>query len=73
MNKITISEKDYRELVETKLRYKYMRDLVEGDLFSAPPIKNVNEVIQSFKNTKKYKNSFLKSIEKGLKRSSFFK
>ena len=73
MNKITISEKDYRELVETKLRYKYVCDLIEGDLFSAPPTKNVNEVIRSFKDTKKYNQSFLKSIEKVLKRSSFFK
>ena len=73
MNKITISEKDYRDLVETKLRYKYVRDLIEGDLFSAPPTRNINEIIRPFKDTKKYKSSFLKSFEKGLKRSSFFK
>lgn len=73
MQKIMISKKEYAELINAKLRYDYLREVVEGDIFSPPPVRNTSQIVKAFKDTKKYNPQFLKSLEKGLKRSSFFK
>ena len=43
------------------------------DLFLSPPTKNANVVISAFSQTGKYHKAFLKDLENGLKRSSYFK
>ena len=47
MATITISKKEYRELIEKKFRYEYLRQIIEGDIFSSPPTRNIKEVIKS--------------------------
>ena len=71
-SKITISEKEYKELIEGKLRYEYLKQVIEGDFFTPPPNKDIKSIIRAFKNTKKYNNKFIAGLEKGLGRSSHF-
>lgn len=69
---ITIPKREYQELLEKKFRYEYLRQIIEEDIFASPPTKNSEEVIKAFRQTKLYNQKFLKSLEKGLKRSSYF-
>lgn len=73
MQTVTISKKEYAELLEKKLRYEYLYQIIEGDIFSPPPTKDIKELIGAFKKTGLYNQNFIDSIEKGLKRSSYFK
>ena len=73
MSTITITKKKYQDLVATKFRYEFLREIFNTNIFSPPPTKNVKEVIKEFKQTKLYNANFLKSLEKGLKRSNYFK
>ncbi|HUX36161.1 MAG TPA: hypothetical protein VMV71_03980 [Candidatus Paceibacterota bacterium] len=73
MTTITIPKKEYSELIEKKLRYEYLRQIMEGDIFSPPPRRNAKEIIKAFKAVKKYNREFLESLGKGLKRSNYFK
>ncbi|OGF62895.1 hypothetical protein A2662_04525 [Candidatus Giovannonibacteria bacterium RIFCSPHIGHO2_01_FULL_45_33] len=70
---VTIPKKEYKELVEKKMRYEQLRQIIEGDLFTSPSTHSTKEVLTGFRATKKYSVKFLKSLEKGLKRSSYFK
>ena len=72
MSTVTISKKEYQELIEKKLRYEYLREIIEEDIFSSPP-RDIKEILSAFKKTKKYNQKFLKNLEKGLNRSSYFK
>lgn len=73
MSTVTIPKKEYRELIDKKQRYEYLRQIMEGDIFSPPATKNRSEVMRAFRATKKYNQKFLKSLEMGLRRSSYFK
>ncbi|MEX2033439.1 MAG: hypothetical protein WD889_02665 [Candidatus Colwellbacteria bacterium] len=73
MASVTISKKEYRELLDKKLRYEYLREFLKKDIFSPPLSKNVKTTIKAFKETRRYNEKFLKSLERGLKRSSHFK
>jgi hypothetical protein len=73
MKEITISKKEYQELLEKALRYDYFRRLMEEDIFAPPPTKSIREVLRAFEKTKIYSPKFLKSLERGLKRSSYFR
>ncbi len=73
MATITIPKKEYQELVEKKLRYEYLRQMLEEDIFSPSPTRNIKEIVSTFKKTKKYNQKFLESLKKGLKRSSYFR
>jgi len=73
MSTITIPKKEYYDLVEGKLRYEYLQQLMKEDIFSSPPTKNIKSVISAFKATKKYNKNFIKSLERGLNQSSYFK
>lgn len=72
MPTITIPKKEYRELLEVKLRYQRLKQVVEEDIFAPPPTRKVKDVLQAFVATKKYNKNFLESLERGLKRSSYF-
>lgn len=74
---ITIPKKEYEKLVTERdflrLRHEFLRNAMEGDIFSPPPTKSASTVIKGFKATGKYNKKFLESLEKGLLRSSYFK
>ena len=73
MQTVTISKKQYEELIEKKLRYEYLHQIIESDIFSPPPTKDIKEIISAFKKTGLYNQKFIDSLKKGLKRSSYFK
>ena len=73
MGTITIPQKEYQKLVEKSLRYEYLRQIMEENVFAPPPVKNVRKVIEEFRKTRLYNSAFLKSLGKGLKQSSYFK
>lgn len=73
MATITVSKKEYQKVLDKALRYEYLRQLMEGDIFSPPPTKNIGEIIGAFKGVKRYNQQFVKTLEKGLSRSSYFK
>ncbi len=73
MQTVTISKKEYEELIEKKLRYEYLRQIIESDIFSPPPTKDIKEIINAFKKTGLYNQKFIGSLKKGLMRSSYFK
>lgn len=73
MNSITITKKEYGELLEAKLRYQRLKQVVEEDILSPPPTRSIKDVLQAFSTTKRYNKRFLESLERGLKRSSYFK
>lgn len=73
MQTVTISKKEYDELIDKKLRYEYLHQIIEGDIFSHPPTKDINKIVNAFKKTGLYNQKFTESLEKGLKRSAFFK
>ena len=70
---VVISKKEYQKLLATALRYEYLRQVLEEDIFLPPPIKDADQIIKKFKTEKKYNKDFLASLRKGLKRSSYFK
>ena len=72
MSTVTISQKEYQELINAKLHVEYLRQVLQSDIFASPPTKKVGDVVRSFAATKKYNRKFLQSLEKGLRRSSYF-
>lgn len=36
MQTVTISKKEYEELIEKKLRYEHLHQIIEEDIFSPP-------------------------------------
>jgi hypothetical protein len=73
MQKVTISKDEYNALLASKLKYEYLEQIIKNDLFSSPPTKDADSVIKAFSQTGTYNKAFLKGLEKGLKRSSYFK
>jgi hypothetical protein len=71
MQNITISKKEYNDLLQSKFKFEYISRIFESDLFSTPPTKNPREIIEAFNNEGKYSKTFLKKLETALKRSSF--
>ena len=73
MATVTITKKEYDRLIDAKLRYDYLRSAMERDLLFSPPTRDVKKVISSFRKTRRYNQQFLRSLARGLKRSSHFK
>ena len=73
MSTVTISKKEYKELMEKKLRYECLREVMEEDFFSPPPSRSSQEVLAAFRTSGVYNGKFLKSLKNGLGRSSYFK
>ncbi len=73
MATITIPKKECQQLLERALRYDYLRQIIEEDLFASPPTRSIKEIVKAFQKTKKYNRKFIESLKKGLKRSSYFR
>lgn len=73
MNTITLTKNEYERLAQKALCYDYLHELMKGDFFASPPVKNGKKIIEEFSKTGFYNDKFLASLEKGLKRSSYFK
>lgn len=72
MSTVTIPKKEYRELLDKKLRYEYLRHIMEGNVFAPPPTRGTKRILADFRATKLYSPAFLSSLKRGLKRSSYF-
>ena len=70
---ITIPKREYQGLLEKALRYEYFRQIIQEDIFTSPPVRDAEKVVQEFKETNLYIQKFLNSLKQGLKRSSYFK
>lgn len=70
---VTIPKKEYQRLSERAMRYEYLRQILEEDIFVCPPTKNAKEVIGEFKKSGLYNQKFVKSLERGLGWSSYFR
>ncbi len=70
---ITIKKREYQELLDTKLKFEYVRQILETDLFAPPPSRKPADIVSAFRATKRYNKKFLASLHKGLKRSSYFR
>ena len=73
MSTVTLSKKEYESLKEKALRYEYLKQVLEGDIFSPPPTRDAKKIAREFAKSGKYNKNFLQSLEKGLKRSSYFR
>ncbi len=72
MATITIPKIEYETLKKKATLYEHIRRMMERDIFTSPPTKNIKEIVGAFTKTKRYNKAFLESLEKGLKRSSYF-
>lgn len=74
MDTITLSKKIYKDLMEKALRYQYILSLMQNQasIFSPPPTKNSKQIVKEFESTGLYSKQFIKSLGKGLERSSYF-
>lgn len=72
MNTVTIPKKEYQQLLDKALKYQYLRNLMNEDVFSPPPVRSVSKILREFRTAKRYGGQFLASLKKGLGRSSYF-
>ncbi len=73
MGTITISKTQYMALKRRAGAYDRIIAAAREDIFSPPPTRNSKEVMREFRATKKYSPDFLKSLQRGLSSSSYFK
>ena len=59
MPAVTISKKEYQELVEKKLKYERLREVLAEDIFEPPPTRSRKTILSAFKATRTYLNKNL--------------
>jgi len=69
MTTVTISKKEYIKLKNQALAYRK----IAKSLFTSVIRDPVSEVVDDFKATGLYNRNFLKDLESGLRKSSYFK
>ena len=72
MTKVTLPKIEYLSLKKRAEAFDRMIAGVNPDLFYVPMEKSRKKIISDFSKTRLYNKEFLKSLNKGLKRSSFF-
>lgn len=73
MNTITLSKNKYQELKQKAADFERLRTFVETKIFIPPPVRDRKKIISEFQKTRLYNAKFLKSLERGLARSSYFR
>jgi hypothetical protein len=68
MNQVTISESEYLTLKKHSESYKKLVSEFYGTIINDP----IQNVVNDFKNTDLYTDGFIKDLENGLKKSSYF-
>ena len=69
---ISIPKAEYERLHQMASQFELVQNIFLQTFFAEPPTKNIPTVINEFKKTKKYRPAFLKSLESGLRSSSYF-
>ena len=72
MSKVLIPKNEYEKLLDAKLRYDFLRRVIEEDIFASPPTRDLKKIMKAFRETKKYNSRFLESLRKGLAKSEYF-
>lgn len=72
MTTITLPKIEYLELKKRASAYEKIIGIIGYDAFVSPPIRSAKQVMKEFKKTGLYNKSFIKDLENGLKRSSYF-
>ena len=72
MSTITLPKIEYLDLKKRAEAFDKMVADINPSFFFIPAEKSRKKIISNFRKTKLYNKPFLKSLEKGLKRSSFF-
>ena len=73
MSTITLPKIEYQYLKRKAAMFERIVELAEKDnIFSPPPIRNRWQIIGALKRTGKYNQAFLRSLNRGLKRSDYF-
>ena len=72
MSKIILEKAEYQALKEKAERYDRITSTVEADFFAAPPVRSRKAVLAVLKKTNRYPKKFLDSLNRGLRRSSYF-
>ena len=72
MATVTISKIQYQELKRKAAGHERIISAAGQELFTPPPTRDIKKVLAAFRGTKRYSSHFLKSMEKGLRRSQHF-
>ncbi len=72
MNTITLSKSEYEILKAQASAYGRLLKAATIESLATPSTRSKSKVMSAFKKTGKYDEDFLISLNKGLKRSSFF-
>ena len=73
METVTISKKEYQELLEAKARIQILKKTMTEDLFSPPPTRDATTIVSEMRKTGKYSDTFIESLHRGMERSAYFK
>ncbi|MBI4599198.1 hypothetical protein HY734_03330 [Candidatus Uhrbacteria bacterium] len=69
---VRIPKMEYHQLKRLAKRYQLLCGVFAADAFEEPPIKNRNVVLKRLRETGKYNEKFLGSLEQGMKESRMF-
>ena len=69
---ISLTKSEYTDLKSRADAYDRIISLARKEISVTPPERSTKKVIAEFKKTDTYSQEFLKSLEHGLRRSSFF-
>lgn len=69
---VRVPKIEYQRLREIAEHFEMVRRLLAVDFFAEPPVRDTAEIIKAFKKTGRYNQSFLKSVEQGLRESDYF-
>ncbi len=69
---IQLTKTEYNDLKSRAEAYDRIISLARREVAFTPPERSAKKIITEFKKADKYSQDFLKSLEQGLKRSSFF-
>lgn len=72
MSTITLPKIEYLNLKKRAEAFDKVVSGINPNFFFVPVEKSRKKIISEFSKTKVYNKEFIKSLEKGLKRSSFF-
>ena len=72
MTTVTIPRMEYKVLKERAAAFDSIISDKKNPIFFPPPIRSTKKIISEFRKTGLYNERFLKSLERGLKRSDMF-
>ncbi len=69
---VRVDKSEYAHLKEIAKRYDLLRRAFSANYFEEPPVTSRKTILKAMKDTKRYDDAFLKSLDAGLRESSFF-